>query len=258
MRAAGPARSPCAAAASRACAAAAAVALLAGLPPAAADPGYYLVAPYDHAGKLTLEYRYWTVRPSGAPEVIWPEIGVNYGVNTRWTTGLLESWVGTSRADLKRSTLNWQNVVLLTQGEWPIDVAVWAAVAHAQNGGFANAVEWGPMLQTDFGRTQVNANIFFERTYGSTHPAPTQMKYQWQVKHRSLPGWQFGLQGFGELGDWERWRASGRQSRRIGPAASATLPGAGGTEWMLQAAYLTGKTYGTAGAMWSLRAACSF
>jgi len=226
--------------------------------PARADPGYYLVAPYDHAGQLTAEFRYWTFTHRGAAQVIWPELGVSYGVNTRWTTGLLESYIGHGWSDLKASTLTWQNVVLLTQGEWPLDVALWGALSHAQNGLFKNAVEWGPVLQTDIGRTQLNANLFFEHTYGAPRPKPTQMKYQWQVKHRWRPGWQVGLQGFGELGDWDGWAPADRQSHRLGPALFAGVRDLAGGEWALQAAYLSGKTYGTTGSMWSLRAAYSY
>ena len=56
---------------------------------ARADPGYYVVTPYEKAGLRTLELRYWTVKRPNEPEIIWPELGAGYGINSRWTTNFL-------------------------------------------------------------------------------------------------------------------------------------------------------------------------
>jgi hypothetical protein len=40
-----------------------------------ADPGYYVVTPYDNAGLRTIDVRYWTFKPTNKKEYIWPEIG---------------------------------------------------------------------------------------------------------------------------------------------------------------------------------------
>ncbi|WP_204320676.1 hypothetical protein, partial [Klebsiella pneumoniae] len=62
------------------------------------------------------ELRYWTVQPAGRRAVLWPELGLSYGVNTRWTTRLLASWEGETIRGAQLSTLNWIHEVLLTQG----------------------------------------------------------------------------------------------------------------------------------------------
>ncbi|MFX1680555.1 hypothetical protein PV762_15045 [Mitsuaria sp. CC2] len=56
-----------------------------------ADPGYYLVRPYSEAGQSTLDLRYWHVDPPDEAPTLWPEIGLRYGVNSRWSTELLPS-----------------------------------------------------------------------------------------------------------------------------------------------------------------------
>jgi hypothetical protein len=61
---------------------------------ALADPGYYLVTVYDNQGQANVDFRYWTVKNKGRGEVIWPEIGVGYGVTSRWHTGVLASTSG--------------------------------------------------------------------------------------------------------------------------------------------------------------------
>ena len=161
----------------------------------------------------------------GRPGVIWPEIGVLWGVSSRWTTELYASYVGTDWSGSRLDTLNWQNELLLTQGELPFDLALHArAMEHQARVGGGRGLEWGPVLQTDVGRTQLNANLFVERTWGAAEAASTELKYQWQVRHRYRPGLHFGAQGFGELGPWDHWSPVNRQSHRAGPAIFGTLP----------------------------------
>ncbi len=222
---------------------------------ARADPGYYVVTPYDNAGLRIADLRYWTVKRPGRPEVIWPELGLGYGVTSRWTTELLMSWIGTGQAAVRPSTLNWQNQLLLTQGEWPLDVALhlqW--IAPRGDNTAPHSLEFGPLLQTDIGRTQLNGNLIFERFTGTGPKPPTQLKLQWQLRHRFGPVWHAGLQGFGELGDWNHWAPHARQSHRAGPAVFGTWRAASGPVYHLQAAWLVGRTYGHHGHMFTLRA----
>ena len=233
------------------------LALLAACWNARADPGYYVVTVYDNEGVRTLDFRYWTVKLDGRSEVIWPEVGFGYGISTRWYTELYASWIGSSQMATRLSTWNWQNDVLLTQGELPIDVAVHTnlIVNHLGPGG---AIEWGPVLQTDVGRTQLNGNVFFESGWDGFAPAAAQMKYQWQVRHRWRPALHVGLQGFGELGQWDHWAPRDRQSHRAGPALFSTLPLGEREALLVQASYLFGSVYGKDGRMFSFRAQLAF
>lgn len=234
--------------------------LLAALP-ARADPGYYVVTAYDNAGQSTVDFRYWAVQRKGRREKIWPELGFSYGVNSRWTTELFTSYIGPSNWDVVPSSLNWQNDVLLTQGEWPVDVAVHAQLIRETGNGTNNyAIEYGPALQTDIGRTQLNANLFFERSF-EDQADPIQLKYQWQVRHRWQPWLNFGAQGFGELGRWNHWATGGEQSHRAGPAffGRFDIGKKGEREALLyQAAYLLGTTYHRRGHMFTLRLQYAF
>lgn len=233
--------------------------LLWGGPTAArADPGYYVVTAYDNSGQRSIDLRYWTVKLPGSPEVIWPEIGFGYGVNTRWTTELFASFIGSSQMATRLNTWNWQNDVLLTQGELPVDVALHFNLIREVEGDGGYTVEFGPVLQTDVGRTQLNGNLFFERGHGGASPLHTQLKYQWQVRHRWQARLHFGLQGFGELGPWDHWASGDQQSHRAGPAVFGTLPLGDGQSFLYQASYLFGSIYAQRGTMFSLRAQYTF
>ena len=225
---------------------------------AAADPGYYVVTAYDNEGQRTLDLRYWTVKTPGEPATLWPEVGFGYGVTSRWYTELFASFIGTMDTAMKLSTWNWQNEVLLTQGQYPFDLAIHASLIRAAESYEGYALEIGPVLQTDIGRTQLNLNLFFEHTWGGYASAHTQMKYQWQAKYRWTPALQFGAQGFGELGDWAKWAPRDEQSHRIGPALFGRWDLGQGRALLYQAAWLVGSTYGQNGNMFSMRAQYAF
>ncbi len=172
---------------------------LAGLQQTAlSEPTYYLVPTYENAGEKTVDFRLWSVKIPGDPRVSGPEVGLGYGVTRAWYTELLVGYLHTPQTGTQRSDVAWQNDFLLTHGQYPFDLALHtnirkyrapsagADVEYFGEGGGVN-LEFGPVMQTDFGRTQVNANLLFDRTYRtyrSAGAAPLQMKYQWQVKYR--------------------------------------------------------------------------
>ena len=114
-------------------------------------------------------------------------------------------------------------------------------------------LEWGPVLQTDIGRTQLNLNLFLERVINPEAPKPMQLKYQWQVKHRYRPLFEFGLQGFGEVGEWDQWAPRSRQSHRLGPMIAGTWTLGGKQAIKYQLAWLKGGIYSVNGYMLSSR-----
>ena len=159
-----------------------------------ADPGYYLVTPYSQPGQLALDLRYWTVKQPGSSAVLWPEIGVRYGFNNRWTSELFVSGIGTASTAFILSSVNWQNDVLLTQGEWPVDIALHSQLIRNTDDQPNSALELGPTLQTEWGLTQLNLNLILAHEQGSGQG--TQFKYQWQALHRLDDGsasWRSGL-----------------------------------------------------------------
>lgn len=219
---------------------------------ASADPGYYLVTVYEDEGRAQVDFRYWTVQPAGQPMTVWPEIGFGYGISKRWHTEIYSSFIGPDFAHSRPSTLNWQNDFLLTQGQYDFDLALHTNLVSGQSGTRSNALEIGPVLQTEIGRVQLNANVIFEHSLAKGEQTP-QLKYQWQVKYRWKPLLHWGLQGFGELGEWNHWAAADQQSHRAGPTVSGTW-GLGGQQALTyQASYLMGSTYAKSADMLSIR-----
>ena len=232
--------------------------LVLGASAASAEPGYYLVQVYDNAGEKAVDVRYWTVKPNGSQAFIWPELGVSYGVNTRWTTEVYASWIGTWDDGTRFDTINFQNDVLLTQGERPYDLAVHTNLLLARDASTPDMLELGPVFQTESGRTQLNANVFFERPFNGRTSADTMLQHQWQVKYRWRPALHIGLQGFGEVGTWDDWTSRAHQSHRVGPAIAGSWYVAEGQALRYEAALLKGRIYGRDGTMFSMRLRWAF
>ncbi len=207
---------------------------------ALAGTGYYLVSTYPEAGERTVDFKYWNAKPSGRPPRSAPELGLGYNVNARWFTELSASWFQLSPGPLELAALEWQNDVMLTQGQYPVDVALHTTLERPRDASEGYGVEFGPVMQTELGRTQFNLNLFFSRDYRSATANAMQLAYQWQVKYRWKPALEFGVQGFGEVGEWDHWSARDQQSHRIGPALFGHIDGAGKQQWKYEAAYLIG------------------
>lgn len=220
----------------------------------AADPGYYLVTVYENEGQRSIDFRHWTVQAPGEPLQAWPEIGFGWNVTKRWYTELYVSYIYSRDQGTRPSTLNWQNDFLLTQGQYPFDLALHTVLIRGHDRNDGDALELGPALQTDVGRVQLNFNAFLDRTWRPVRAKPTQLKIQWQAKYRVRNGPHFGIQGFGELGDWDDWAPRKDQSHRAGPMVQMRWPLGDGQALQLDAAYLWGKVYGGRGRMFTMRA----
>ena len=224
---------------------------------AQADPGYYLVSVYGNPGIRTVDFRYWAFTPAGGRTTYWPEAGVGWNVTSRWYSEVLASYIGSDQTPTTLSTWNWQNDVLLTQGQYPFDLAIHTLLSRARDSSGGATLEVGPVLQTEFGRTQLNFNVFVDHGLGAQSSQSTELRYQWQVRQHWLPLLNVGAQGFGELDAWDRGTSRDGSSHRAGPAIFGHLrTGPGDLGW--QAAYLFGKAYGRNGDMLTVRVKYEF
>jgi hypothetical protein len=223
-------------------------------PVALADTGYYLVSTYDVEGQTSIDYKYWNAHYNGRTTAA-PEIGVGYGVTSRWYTELYAQWFQMNGGAKQWVETAWQNDFMLTQGQYDFDLALHTKVSRARDSAGGYALELGPVLQTEIGRTQFNANLFFQRDVrvegGGEHPL--ELTYQLQVKHNWKPWFQPGVQAFGEVGKWNDWLPYKRQSHRAGPAVLGHV-GIGKQELKYEFAYLIGRNSARAAKSFSMRA----
>jgi hypothetical protein len=231
-------------------------ALLSGAMPALvwAETGYYLVSLYDVEGLAAIDFKYWNARYRGRT-VAAPELGIGYGVTSRWYTELSGTWLRRTDAAIRFAETSWQNDFMLTQGQYDVDVAFHTKISRPQDREDGYGFEWGPVLQTDVGRIQLNANLFLQRSYRVSAPGSeshTELSYQLQMKYRWKSWFQPGLQAFGEVGKWNDWLSSDKQSHRAGPAIFGSRD-LGKHELKYEAAFLLGRNFVRAANSFTMR-----
>lgn len=208
---------------------------------ASAATGYYLVSTYDVEGQKSVDFKYWNADYKRAASVSSPELGFGYGVTSRWYTQLSAVWIRLHGRSDRLSGLEWQNDYMLTQGQYPFDLALHTAISRSDANPHSRSVEIGPVLQTEIVRTQFNFNVFLQREYRTGEREQTQLTYQWQVKQRWKSWLEPGVQGFGEVGKWDDWEPVKRQSHRFGPALFGSREVGAGQTLKYEAAWLVGK-----------------
>ena len=187
-------------------------------PLAFAEPADYVNTPNVAYGEREIDFKFGTQKPSGEDRTGASSLGFGYGVSQTWFTEIYAKYKkedGPTRFD----AFEWENKFQLTEtGKFPVDLGFLVELEHPQARSEGWEVKFGPLFQTEFDRTQLNANFFFTRNYRAAFSNPLRMSYQWQVRQRLDLPFDLGVQGFGELGKWDNWAPRTEQAHRLGPA----------------------------------------
>ncbi|MGB4812677.1 MAG: hypothetical protein WBP13_09420 [Methylophilaceae bacterium] len=185
-----------------------------------AGPADYVYVPTVEQGEKEIDFKYGTAKQQDGTRKNVASLGFGYGATDYWFT---EFYFKRESAGGDGLTLaEWENKFQLTEtGKYPVDVGLITEIeAPINRSSEPWEVKVGPLFQTEFGKLQLNGNILFERKIGGDNSSnhTTQLGYQWQAKYRLQPTFEFGAQGFGEVGEWDHWDNSSAQNHRLGPA----------------------------------------
>lgn len=186
-----------------------------------AGPSDYVYEPKVEHGEKEIDFKYGHAgnRAPGDTLQAASSLGLGYGAGEHWFTEFYVKWEQPAAGDMKYEALEWENKFQLTEtGEYPVDIGFIAEIERPKDHDEGWEVRVGPLFQTEFGKLQANANLLFTHHYDAATPSPTQFGYQVQLKYRWKPEFEFGLQGFGDMGDWDHWSGGSQQSQRFGPA----------------------------------------
>jgi len=184
-----------------------------------AAPADYMYTPAVEYGEKEIDFKYGDAHKSGDPRESAASIGFGYGATEWWFTELYLKYKKENGESTKYDAVEWENKFQLTEtGKYPVDVGFLLEIEHPQNHAEGWEVKWGPLFQTEFGKIQLNANLLFQRSYRSEVPSQLVFNYQWQAKYRWLQEFEFGVQGFGEMGKWDNWVKNDEQIHKVGPA----------------------------------------
>ena len=206
------------------CAAAICCAILAAASTCAyADPDDSLLTTYTQYGARQVDIEYGTQKASGRFPASAATLGLGLGVEENWYSELYLGYTHDSGSATTFDSAALQNVFVLSNGSYPVDIGLYTEieVEHDRSQGYEATI--GPLFETEFGLTTANLNFLFHRNYRADAYNPMQLDYQWQIKRRIGSSLELGVQGFGELGQWDHWAPQDQQQHRLGPVILGKL-----------------------------------
>lgn len=217
------------------------VAVLLGPLYAHSEPADYVYTPAVEYGEKEIDFKAGTARKADDPRESAASVGFGYGAKEWWFTEFYLKYKRENSEGTKPDAVEWENKFQLTEtGKYPVDVGFLVETERPRDHAEGWEVKWGPLFQADFGKIQFNANALFKRNYRAEAPNGTQFLYQLQAKYRWLPQIEFGLQGFGEMGNWNHWASEAERSHLVGPAVFGKLHTVGRQAIRYNAAWLLG------------------
>jgi hypothetical protein len=227
--------------------AAVAAAVVLALEPAAraAEPSDYVLLPGVVYGERAIDVKAGSFSGPG-PRDSAGSIAFEYSPTSYWVTELYDAFARCCGMGTHFDAIEWENRFQLTEpGEYAID---WGSVIeiekpHAAGSGWNLTL--GPLMQGEIAdRFQWNFNPLLSRNLGGPTGATTNIGYQLQVKYRYRQSFEFGAQGFGDLGPWYHWSALEQQTHRLGPAVFGRVPLGGRRVLYYNAGWLFGLVRG--------------
>lgn len=224
---------------------AAGLALAAGL--VNAGPADYIFTPAVEYGEREIGFKTGHERPGDASlKRTDSSMGFGYGATEWWFTEFYVNYRRQNPESTRYDAVEWENKFQLTEtGKYPVDVGFLVEIERPKDRTEGYEVKWGPLLQTDFGKWQLNGNVLLERNHRNDVPGITNLLHQVQIKYRWKPELEFGIQSLGEVGRWTHWLPPQERDHRIGPAIFGKIALGNHQAIKYNAAILVGTTSAT-------------
>jgi hypothetical protein len=210
---------------------------------ALAGPGDYVHSPIVEYGEHEIDVHGGHARSADGTYESALSAGWGIGLTPWWFTEAYVKFEGATGEKLEAEAIEWENIFQFTEtGRYPVDVGMLVEVERSKDHAEGYEVVYGPLVQGDVGEVQLNGNLLLESHVHAAEKTDTELKYEWQAKLRWRREFEPGLQGFGELGEWNHWAPTSGQSHVWGPAVLGRLKVAGRQALRYDAALLFGMT----------------
>ncbi len=185
-----------------------------------AGPADDVFTPMVEEGERELELKAGLAKLKDGTRVRAESLGIGYGVTSWWSAEVAAIWHKEPGERHGFDAWELENRFQLTQpGRFPVDVGLLLEIERPKDRSEGYEYRWGPLLQSDLTPSvQANLNLLFEKRIRSSEPSRAEFGYQWQVKYRWQPAFEYGLQGFGNVGPWKNWESRKDQPHIAGPA----------------------------------------
>jgi hypothetical protein len=184
-----------------------------------ANPDEYLHLPSVTYTEQEIDFKYGSAKKPSQDRIGAGSIGYGFGVTQNWMSELYIKYKRADGEPTKFDAFEWENKFQLSEpGQYPVDVGFLSEIERPQDRSEGYEITVGPLLQTEFGKLQVNTNFLLQHNFRADQDNPYRLSYQWQAKYRWLPQFEFGAQGFGDLGEFRSDAPAPDKEHRLGPA----------------------------------------
>jgi hypothetical protein len=211
-----------------------------------AGPEDYIRLPRVEYGEQEIDFKAGAQRNRDDTHESAYSIGYGFTPSTRWFTEVYGKFERAPGESTRLEAWELENRFQLTEtGRYPVDVGLLLEIERPKNRAEGYEVTLGPMLQTEWGRVQGNANILLQRHLKATEQFDTELLYQLQLKYRNSEQLEWGLQGFGNVGQWDHWKPTSEQEFKVGPALFGKVKLGSKQTFNWNTALLAGTTHAT-------------
>ena len=206
-----------------------------------AGPNDYVRTPIVEQGEKEIDFKWGADKRKDQSSGSATSVGFGLGVNSWWFTELYGKWKREPGQSHGFDAVEWENRFQLTEtGKYPVDVGFLLEVERPKDRSEGYELTYGPLLQAEWGAVQGNLNLLLQKHVRTSGPFETELHYQVQLKYRASEKFEWGAQGFGSLGRWDKWAPSPEQEHKLGPAIFGKIKLAGKQAIKYNAAILFG------------------
>jgi len=217
--------------------------------PTSAQAGYKVYYPTVEKGETELELRGYVTFDEDRSQRNEQgyKLGIGHGFTDWWFTELYaEVARAPESSNYDVEAYEWENLFRLTEpGKYWADFGFLAEYSHARESSDPNKWELTPIMQKQFGNRLATLNITFERETGKNASDEWELEYAWQYKWLGNPALEFGLEGFGHVGEVTHWDDSADQRHNLGPAIFGKIKSDSRHAWKYKVGVLFGVTPAT-------------
>jgi hypothetical protein len=185
-----------------------------------ADPSDYIRTPIVQEGEREIDFKAGTAKNRDGTRESAYSLGLGLGATNWWFTEFYGKWKKDPDKPSGFDAWEWENRFQLTDtGKYPVDIGLLLEIERPKDRSEGYEYRWGPLFQMDITpNVQGNLNVLVAKYIRSATPSKAELGYQWQLKRRWQPNFEYGLQGFGSVGPLSNWSPRNEQSHTLGPA----------------------------------------